>query len=423
MIIPSIDIMGGCAVQLVGGREKVLDAGDPVSVAEHFAVAGELAVIDLDGAFGRGDNTAIIHELVRRFPCRVGGGIRDVETARKWFDAGATRVILGTAAVPEILSQLPAQRVIAALDAVEGEVVVDGWRRPTGWGILERMAKLKGFVNGFLVTFVEREGRMGGVDLDRVAEVVAGSDKVRVTVAGGITTGQEIAAIDRLGADAQVGMALYTGHLNLAEAIASPLRSDRPDGLWPTVVVDRCGLALGLAWSNSKSVREAIRIRRGVYHSRFRGLWVKGMSSGNTQELLRVDLDCDRDTLRFTVNQQGSGFCHTGTRTCWGEAGGISALFHRLEARCHAAPEGSYTRRLLGDPQLLAAKLTEEAAELSMASREEVIAEAADLIYFVLVAMVRAGVKLRDVEAELNRRSFRLSRRPGNAKTSVEGNQ
>jgi phosphoribosyl-ATP pyrophosphohydrolase len=285
------------------------------------------------------------------------------------------------------------------------------------------MAELKGFVNGFLVTFVEREGRMGGVDLDRVAEVVAGSDKVRVTVAGGVTTAQEIAAIDRLGADAQVGMALYTGHLDLAEAITSPLRSDRPDRLWPTVVVDQCGLALGLAWSNPESVREAIRTRQGVYHSRSRGLWVKGMASGNTQELLQIDLDCDRDTLRFTVDQQGSGFCHRGTRTCWGDDGGISSLFRRLETRRDAAPEGSYTRRLLGDPQLLAAKLTEEAAELAMASREEVIAEAADLIYFVLVAMVRAGVKLRDVEAELNRRSFRLSRRPGNAKTSVEGNQ
>ena len=77
MIVPSIDIMDGQAVQLVGGREKALDAGDPLAVAERFAVVGELAVIDLDAALGRGSNREVMLELVRRYPCRVGGGIRD----------------------------------------------------------------------------------------------------------------------------------------------------------------------------------------------------------------------------------------------------------------------------------------------------------------------------------------------------------
>jgi len=125
MIIPSIDIMDGKAVQLVGGRRKVLEAGDPVAVAERFAVAGELAVIDLDAALGRGSNAVVIEELARRYPCRIGGGIRSAEDALWWLGHGAEKVILGTAAEPEILSQLPRDRVIAALDGVDGEVVVD----------------------------------------------------------------------------------------------------------------------------------------------------------------------------------------------------------------------------------------------------------------------------------------------------------
>ena len=118
MIIPSIDIQGGSTVQLVGGRDKALDAGDPRSVAERLALAGPLAVIDLDAAMGVGDNGAVIEELVARHRVRVGGGIRSVEAARRWLDLGAEAVILGTAARPEILQQLPRDRVIAAVFTV-----------------------------------------------------------------------------------------------------------------------------------------------------------------------------------------------------------------------------------------------------------------------------------------------------------------
>ena len=88
MIVPSIDLMQGQAVQLVGGREKVLDAGDPRPIAEQFRLAGEIAVVDLDAALGRGANAGLIRELLRIAPCRVGGGIRAAEAARAWLDAG-----------------------------------------------------------------------------------------------------------------------------------------------------------------------------------------------------------------------------------------------------------------------------------------------------------------------------------------------
>jgi phosphoribosyl-ATP pyrophosphohydrolase len=387
-----------------------------VPIAERFSLVGEIAVIDLDAALGHGSNETLIRDLVRRFACRVGGGIRDADAAVRWLDAGARKIILGTAATPEVLGDLPRGRVIAALDAKHGEVVVEGWQKGTGRGIVERIDELRDLVGGFLVTFVEREGRMQGIDLDEVGRIVEAARGVRVTAAGGVTTADEIAALDRLGADAQVGMAIYSGKLDLVDAFLAPARSDRPDGLLPTVVVDEQGRALGLAYSDAESVKQAVTKRRGVYRSRRRGTWIKGETSGATQDLVAVDLDCDRDALRFTVRQHGAGFCHTDTWTCWGDDAGLPRLERVLRARRDEAPEGSYTRRLLDDPALLRSKLLEEAAELAEAEREGVAHEAADVVYFTMTAMARAGVSLSDVEAELDRRSLRLTRRPGDAK-------
>lgn len=420
MIVPSIDIQGGQAVQLVGGRDKALDAGDPRPLAERFRVAGEIAVIDLDAALGTGSNEELVRALCRIAPCRVGGGIRDLDAARRWLDAGAAKIILGTAAAPELLAQLPPQRVIVALDAVHGEVVVEGWRTRTGRSVGERLHELEGLCSGYLVTFVEREGRMQGIDLAAAEAVVRAAGGARVTIAGGVTTAAEIAALDRLGADAQVGMALYTGRLALAEAIAAPLTSDRADGLWPTVVCDERGIALGLAWSSATSLARALETGHGVYHSRRRGLWLKGETSGATQELLRIDLDCDRDALRFVVRQHGPGFCHQGTAGCWGEAEGLARLERTLAARREGSPPGSYTRRLFDDPALLRAKLVEEAGELADAEGAEAIAaEAADLLYFASVALARAGVPLAAAERALDRRALAVTRRPGDAKPAA----
>lgn len=414
MIIPSIDIVSGSAVQLVGGEEQAVDAGDPEAVLHTFATVGEVAVVDIDAARGEGDNSDLIRRLCRLAPVRVGGGIRSIEAARSWLDAGASKVIIGTAADEDLLAELPSDRVIVALDARHGEVVTHGWRRGSGRRLIDSLRRFRGLCGGFLVTFVEREGRMQGTDLELAEEVVSTAGDARVTIAGGITTAEEIAALDRLGADAQVGMALYTGRLDLADAFAAPLRSDREDGLWPTVVVDERGVALGLVYSSPESLSQALSSRRGVYQSRSRGPWVKGETSGATQELLAVAADCDRDALRFTVRQHGP-FCHQGTRTCWGEDRGLGRLARRIASIVESPPEGSNTARLLTDEALLAAKLREETGEL-VAPNADIAAEAADLLYFTLVKSVAAGVGLDEIEQILDLRERSVSRRAMTAK-------
>jgi phosphoribosyl-ATP pyrophosphohydrolase/phosphoribosyl-AMP cyclohydrolase/histidinol dehydrogenase len=181
------------------------------------------------------------------------------------------------------------------------------------------------------------------------------------------------------------------------------LRTDRPDGLFTTVVADETGVALGLVYSSAESIMTAVASGRGVYYSRSRGgLWKKGESSGNAQKLIKIDMDCDSDALRFTVNQTGAGFCHLNTRTCWGRDGGLRALEGMLFSRHAHAPAGSYTKRLFEDSELLRNKLVEEAQELAEAETvPDVAGEAADVMYFALVRCVAAGCQLSDVEVRL----------------------
>jgi phosphoribosyl-ATP pyrophosphohydrolase len=373
-----------------------------------------VAVVDIDAARGEGENREIIEELCRRAPVRVGGGIRDLDRALGWLDAGASKIVIGTAADESLLSLLPPERVIVALDARDGEVVTHGWRRGTGQDLLESISRFRELCGGFLVTFVEREGRMVGTDLAQARRVVDAAGGNHVTIAGGIAGAAEIAELDRIGADAQVGMAIYTGDVDLAEALAAPLVSDRPDGLWPTVIVDEHDAALGLAYSSVESLRQSLETGRGTYQSRSRGLWAKGETSGATQELIDVSVDCDRDALRFRVRQTGP-FCHVGTRSCWGEDRGLARLERRVRAIVADRPEGSNTVRLVDDPALLDAKLLEEVAEL-VEEGADIVAEAADLLYFALVRIVAAGVTFEDIERVIDLRERRVNRRPMRAK-------
>jgi len=422
MIVPSIDLMDSGAVQLIGGKERAIDAGDPRPIAERFGRVGEVAVIDLDAALGKGSNASVIEDLIDRAPCRVGGGIRDASAALRWLDRGARAVILGTAARPDVLRELPKGRVIAALDAVDGLVVTEGWTKQTNDTVESRIDELKDLVSGFLITFVEREGRMGGLPNERIAQLVERASPARVTVAGGVREPGDIAIADRAGADTQVGMALYSGAFDLAEGFAAPLVSDRPDGLLPTVVTDPQGRTLGLVYSDIESIRAAIETGRGVYRSRSRaGLWVKGESSGDTQELIAIAADCDRDALRFCVRQSGSGFCHLGSSSCFGGRSGLDRLDATVAERFEDPPEGSYTMRLKSDPALLGSKLLEEARELAEASDPEHAAnEAADLIYFAIVAARARGASLEDIERILDARAARVTRRGGDAKPGTQ---
>ncbi|MBI4877605.1 MAG: 1-(5-phosphoribosyl)-5-[(5-phosphoribosylamino)methylideneamino] imidazole-4-carboxamide isomerase [Acidobacteria bacterium] len=225
MIIPCIDLMDGKVVQLVQGREKALEGGTPDEMLARFAAFPEIQVIDLDAALGRGANNAIVEHLARRASIRAGGGVRSAARARQLVEQGAKKVIVGTAAfnpvvLGEIRDAIGRDRLIVALDSKGDRVVVKGWREATQFTAEEVIRQLEPSCGGFLCTYVDKEGMMQGTDLDWFRRLRAATT-LEITAAGGITTLEEIRELERIGVHAALGMAIYTGRLDLAQLAPS----------------------------------------------------------------------------------------------------------------------------------------------------------------------------------------------------------
>lgn len=223
MIIPCIDLMDGKVVQLVQGRKKALEGGTPLEMLERFAAFHEIQVIDLDAAMGKGSNDALVDLIASRAVARVGGGVRSPERARALIERGAFRVIVGTAAfdqqlLKEIADATTPERLIIALDSRDGKVVVRGWQEATEFTAEEMIPRFEPYCSGFLCTYVDKEGMLQGTDLDWFRRL-RGSTQHELTAAGGITTLEEIQELQKLGIHAALGMAIYTGRLNLEELV------------------------------------------------------------------------------------------------------------------------------------------------------------------------------------------------------------
>jgi phosphoribosylformimino-5-aminoimidazole carboxamide ribotide isomerase len=225
MIIPCIDLMDGKVVQLVQGREKVLERTVD-EVLEQFEGFREIQVIDLDAAMERGTNAALVENLARRATVRVGGGVRTLDRARQLVAAGAYRVIVGTAAftvdglnfsfLAQLASAVGRDRLTIALDSRGGHIVVRGWKETTSWTARHAMQELAQYCSGFLCTYVDKEGLMQGTDLDWFRELRAATDR-ELIAAGGITTLEDVRALTGMGVHCAIGMSIYTGRLSMDE--------------------------------------------------------------------------------------------------------------------------------------------------------------------------------------------------------------
>jgi phosphoribosylformimino-5-aminoimidazole carboxamide ribotide isomerase len=224
MLIPSIDLQDGRIVQLVQGETLAIATDDLDGWIGRFARFPKVQLIDLDAAKNAGDNSAIVAAVCARLPCRVGGGVRSVERARALLDGGARKVIVGSSLFrsgevdPAFAGALAAavspDRLIAAVDAKQGQVVIDGWRTRLAISPVEAVRQLEPFFGEFLFTNVDVEGLMQGFDRDAVLAVRNATTRA-VTAAGGVTTEDDVAWLDSIGVDAVAGMAIYTGRLKI----------------------------------------------------------------------------------------------------------------------------------------------------------------------------------------------------------------
>lgn len=228
MLIPCIDLQGGQAVQLVHGRRRELAVADVFGLLKKFGHHEWLHVIDLDAAMGKGHNRRLLRELCVRaksehgMKVRVGGGIRTVRAAERLVRLGVTQIIIGSAAfrtgrpnlsfLKKLSVHVKKKRVLIALDSAKGKIVVHGWRTSLRSSPSEVMAALEPYCGGFLCTDVDREGTMSGVNLKWFRDLRAAT-KLPIVAAGGISSRREIRALEKLGIDAAVGMALYKNRL------------------------------------------------------------------------------------------------------------------------------------------------------------------------------------------------------------------
>ncbi len=228
MLIPCIDLQSGLAVQLVRGRRRELEIMDVLGLLETFKKYRWLHVIDLDAAMGKPGNGKLVRQLCikarDRFQMKVraGGGIRSVSRAAQVLESGAEQIIIGSAAFRAgkvdtrflrlLRKEVERRHVVIALDTENGHIMTHGWRRGLKLRAEDVMAQLEPFCAGFLCTDVDREGTMSGANLEwfrRLRRATAHP----IIAAGGISTRREINALEKIGMDAAVGMALYKGRV------------------------------------------------------------------------------------------------------------------------------------------------------------------------------------------------------------------
>ena len=429
MVIASIDMKDGHVVQLKNGKDLVLQRDDADSLISEFNKYGEVAVIDLDQALrntdekGNTKNTELLKHLLRRGNVRVGGGIRDVKKARELISLGAEKVIIGSAAwnanpkpgdsilnvefLEELNKTIGKQRVIISVDAIGGKIAVKGWTETVDIPLIDGAKEAEKYCSELLFTCVEKEGCMQGTDMDSV-RALRQAVKCRVVAAGGVNSLEQIVELEKMGCDVQLGMALYTGVVSLKDAFIGCLDFEKAGGLIPVIAQSPSGEVLMLGFANKEAFEKSFETGRLTFFSRTKNrLWTKGEESHHYLDLIKMRVDCDRDTVLATVFPNG-GVCHTGSYTCFGSEPDAKSNLERLYATVaerFANPRpGSYTATL--DAKRVREKVMEEAEELTdeAETKEDVIWEAADLLYFVSVLMYKEGVTWQDVYDELDRR-------------------
>lgn len=428
MVIASIDLKDGHVVQLKNGKDLVLQRDDADALIADFDKYGEVAIIDLDQALrntdakGNTKNTELLKHLLRHGNVRVGGGIRDVKKARELISLGAEKVIVGSAAwakdsengeilnkafLEELVKAVGKQRIIISVDAIGGKIAVKGWKETVDIPLIEGAKAAEAYCSELLFTSVEKEGCMQGTDMAS-CRALRDAVKCRVVVAGGVNSLSEIAELEKIGCDVQLGMALYTGVVSLKDSFISCLDFEKTNGMIPVIAQSVSGEVLMMGYANREAFEKTFETNKLTFWSRTRNvLWTKGETSGNYLEVVRLRVDCDRDTVLATVKPHGPT-CHTGSWTCFSaeaaEKSSLERLYGIIAERFANPKPGSYTATL--DDKRVREKVMEEAEELTddAESKDEVIWEAADLLYFVSVLMYKEGVSWKDVYDELDRR-------------------
>jgi len=239
VLIPSIDLMGGKIVQLVQGERKQLEFDNFDDWIARFRPFPLVQLIDLDAAMGHGNNAPLISKVVQQLPCQAGGGIRSLDRARDLLALGAKRVIFGSSLIrdgqPDLdfaasaAQEFGRNTLTFSVDCKAGYVAIRGWREQTSLTAVEMIRALEPFCGAFLYTHIDTEGSLQGFPVDAISALRNATER-QLIVAGGVSTLAEVQMLDEMGLDTVVGMAVYTGQIDL-EAALSACNKSRVNGL------------------------------------------------------------------------------------------------------------------------------------------------------------------------------------------------
>lgn len=236
-IIPAIDILEGQVVRLVKGKlqNKIVYSDNPIEIAEKLETQGAdiIHVVDLDATLTTGwnnnkNNTEIILKIIDtiKIPVQVAGGIRSVDAIKKMFEKKAEKIVIGTLAYkhPQVLQQLSkdkVEKIVISIDQNKGIVMIDGWRQPSGFRIIEaiKFFMAKG-VKEFLLTTVDRDGTLNGPDLGTLS-YASNVNGAKIIASGGISSIEDIIRVKNIGCSAVIlGKSIYDGKIDVKKAIA-----------------------------------------------------------------------------------------------------------------------------------------------------------------------------------------------------------
>lgn len=420
--IPTLDISEGKAVLVRNGKVyKIL--GDPYEKAEFLSINAHFQVVDIDAAMGIGSNKELIKKIAESFQCYVGGGIRTYEQAVEYLNSSAKRVIISTAISTELIQKINKERLIVAFDIDNNyKVFKQGRKEFMEKNLFELIDQFIGNIETMTITFHDMEGTCKGIPMDHVKKIkdYVVDKNIKLIVAGGIASINEINELLLMDVIPQFGSGFWNSKFTLGDVfqcvsnIIIQIKNVVYEGtkLIPTIVQSIDGQVLGVTFSTPETLKMSVDTRIATFRSRDTGnIWIKGATSGNYHKVINVHYCCDGTSVRFVVD--GNNFCHTGSESCFGYTDpariSLRSMQRMIKDKSNSSNlnEKSYTRDLMNDKPKIISKILEEAEELICATEyDEIVHEASDLIYFMLMYLQKHNVEIDDVNSELIKRRY-----------------
>ena len=427
--IPTLDISDGRAILVKHGK-KYKDNGDPLEKAKFISIHKHFQIVDIDGAVTNNvkNNRELIKHIVKKYPCYVGGGIRTLEIASEYLNSSARRVVISSN--PDLLLKLPKDRVILAVDLdKDNSILINGRTKKSDMTLVQFLDTYAKYTDILSVTFHDNEGTMEGVPEAQIHELKKITDtySLKLICAGGISSIKDITFLTNNSIIPQFGSGFWQGHFTLGDVYSllpnikkKVLLNDKSERMFPCIVQSNTGLVLGLTYMTSNALKLSVDTRVATFYSReHENIWIKGATSGNYHTVEKVHFCCDNSAIRIVVDST-TDFCHMGTKSCFGHTDPSRGNLNNINSHITKAVtshDSGYTSEIIKDGYKLKTKLIEEIGELIYADTEqEKIAESADVFYFLLLYLQNQGLDIKDIEAELIKRQYKILKEPVIAK-------